>query len=169
MRERVLQSEPMDDRKPGDMLFKKTMTLTEKNRDLSIYGHYFEKDGKRIDPKEVFLEMTIEEKNREVCEMLGCWHEFNDVPGDFICSCGDDHRVTNMPQNPNFIKDLVSLLREMMKREDWREFSEQIGLWHWVSDKTPAEHLVRTELVLDTEGKLLCAAYEFLKGREINE
>lgn len=164
------------------------MTLTEKNRDLSIYGHYFEKDGKRIDPKEVFVEMTIEEKNRAVCEMLGiCWHEPEDWSHTYQEHCRTPEGYEDIERtqtgkrckfckkdmrellpNPNYILDPVSLLREMMKREDWIEFIDNAGVGLW-SNRTyngiMSEH-INIEFLLDDTGKLLCAAGEWMKEQK---
>jgi hypothetical protein len=81
--------------------------------------------------------MTTEQMNRAVAEWLGiCWHKL--IPyaihdGTTICrNCKKSFPIMNMfnaDLNPDFScgAGIIRLLEEMMKREDWDEFSLEVG------------------------------------------
>ena len=58
------------------------------------------------------------------------------------------------------------VLGEMIKREDWMEFSKTIGFWS-VGLRPMKERFffIRCDLILNTTGKLADLAIEFLRGR----
>jgi hypothetical protein len=118
--------------------------------------------------------MTLTEKNRAVCEMLGIVHTVHPIgQAGYGCSCGFNSNFPSVMfdhiQNsiPDFCADPVSLLREMMKRGDWLGDYGFRETFHEDDDGdacTPEQRMA--ELLTDQTGKLLEAAWEFLKGRE---
>lgn len=108
-------------------------------------------------------EMSKEEVNQELCEKLGlCWHEPVRTaqwppPLDYVCRKCSEH----IPKNPDFFSDLgkVMLLREMMKRKDWRGFISVIG-----DNCCEFSELVELKYIL-IDGLLAKAALEWLRRK----
>ena len=65
---------------------------------------------------------------------------------------------------PDFKSDPRLVLREMMKREDWPEFSER--LFWYIADKTEIIKNFCEVFILDTTGKLVKDAIKFMKEKE---
>lgn len=94
------------------------------------------------------------------CEELAkrleiCWHYYVREP--YQCSCGAYYESQNdlvrhlEVNNPDFL-DPVVVLREMVKRADWRSFAQHIAYTaQGIEDYT-----------IDTTGKVALAALEWL-------
>lgn len=91
--------------------------------------------------------------NKKLCQHLGiCWHEYP-LTGRCACiKCG----YSGSDVNPDFTRDPLALLREMMKREDWNAFKTAVV--HSLDDFL--------SLITDTSGALAKAAAEWFRGRE---
>ena len=108
--------------------------------------------------------------NREFAEMVGlCWHEQRgiDENGSPYCSCGFKIHITASEldmhiekSNSNYAADPRLVLREMRKREDWPEFIQWLFREYVSFEQIPywLEYFI-----LDTTGRCLCAAIEFMK------
>ena len=63
----------------------------------------------------------------------------------------------------DFISSPTLVLKEMMRREDWPEFSKVSGFWN-VPFQARTKYFINVDYILDeTEGLLLKAAIEFLE------
>ena len=109
-------------------------------------------------------------KNKELHELLGLhWHEYmwkddDTIPGGGLFECGCGHKTHfqwSFKINPDYASDPRLVLREMMKREDWESFQEEVcigvgegGMWSWG---------FHADLILDTTGKLRDLAIRWLK------
>ena len=114
--------------------------------------------------------------NREFQELIGgkCWHDLvpNDWPHNrllpikhFKCTkCGIYTNSCEADINPDYAADPRLVLREMMKREDWPDFSER--LFWYIADKTELIKNFCEVFILDTTGKLRDAAIKFMKEKE---
>ena len=106
--------------------------------------------------------------NRHFAELVGlCWHIYGYSPND------PSLRVPRCPKcqieieynfhNPDFVLHPTLVLREMMRREDWPEFSKVSGFWN-VPFQARTKYFINVDYILDeTEGLLLKAAIEFLE------
>jgi len=79
-------------------------------------------------------QMTPGEVNREIVERSGGkWNETREVictvSLDLDCAHCDNEDCPAKHPNPDYHSDPVALLRVMMGREDWPEFSKRIGFW----------------------------------------
>lgn len=115
--------------------------------------------------------MTNDQKNKEMCQLLGIpWHAPRPNPqgkiGENRCMCGKMYITTKElrfhvsqreDENPNFIIDPVSLLKELKKREDWEAF---IYFKHDGYD--PLKYCFE-DYLLDQTGKLLDLALEWMR------
>jgi hypothetical protein len=114
--------------------------------------------------------MTTEQKNREVTEWLGiCWHEWDWRETSYRCTkCNSYLRDIPVPTHPDFSQGagIVRLLEEMMKREDWDDFSKQIGFWSVGFRPLKIRYFYLRSDYITTPGKLLKAVWEWFKGRE---
>jgi len=125
--------------------------------------------------------MTLTEKDVLNCEFAELveipWHEEISVTifcGEdrFRCSCGafydKRHELLDHVEksNPDYAADPRWVLREMVKRREWNNkmFSREIGIWDCglIGDED-WKHYTKTDLILDTTGKLRNKAIEFLK------
>ena len=112
--------------------------------------------------------MTNQDINRRFAELVGlCWHEWVASYSQRICKhCG--YRVSASdygPANPDFISDPRLVLREMMKRKDFLEFSRDKLDCPWEDDRVYWNY-VHTDYILDTTGLLAMAAIEWLEKEE---
>jgi hypothetical protein len=118
---------------------------------------------------------NIEQMNKEVAEWLGiCWHEDMSIEGKpdgaMLCRhCGQMFAGDHV-RNPDFSQDagIIRLLKEMMKREDWDEFSLEVGppiAKTLGFGRYPLEN--KSEAInhdyITTPGKLLDAVAEWIK------
>jgi len=111
----------------------------------------------------------MEELNKRLCKKLGIeWHE--DIYGGaafgaFFCSCRRQFPTPELLYahiaaiNPDFKRDPVALLRVMMEREDYDEFTISLFSKFMFSVGASREF---ARLITDTTGKLALAADERL-------
>ena len=75
-------------------------------------------------------EVKMMNKNQFVAEKLGmCWHDAEIIKGEFICRvCEKSTTNFNALLKPDFGDDagVVQLLRLMVVREDWKDFSKTL-------------------------------------------
>ena len=106
--------------------------------------------------------------NREFHELVGlCWcePEYFDTDFDKCPKCGAIYsRGREFTKHPDYAAAPLLVLREMVKREDWPEFLETIGGQITIANKLTA--WVFLDYILDTTGKLIGRAIDFLKGKE---
>ena len=126
------------------------------------------------------------DKNRELHELLGHdWHliiyhaESPNIIEYWSCSCGKiltnyylmkEHLKKN---NPDYAADPRLVLKELMKRKDWDNFSEFVLIAHtglcvtsMVVDSSVQLVLFPLYYISDTTGKLRDMAIEWLKGEK---
>ena len=114
-------------------------------------------------------------KNKRFAELVGiCWcePEYYNEDIDKCHKCGAIYSTgRRSTAHPDFAADPRIVLREMMKREDWPEFSNEIGPCKHKPDISPfnyppmeASEAVYYEYILDTTGKLRDAAIEWLEA-----
>jgi hypothetical protein len=120
--------------------------------------------------------MTNTERDKAICVALGIeWHESAEdsekVFIHVICSCGRHFKCQDTLErhidvsNPDFSTDSgkVMLLREVMKLEDWFEFSKIIGFWSVGLRPLKTRHFfIKSELITDTTGKFALEVYDWL-------
>lgn len=127
--------------------------------------------------------MTNTERDKAIWQALGhCWHESKlpaidvDRSGKYpdgshdlyeCMKCGKYYQRRNLP---DFSTDSgkVMLLREVMKLEDWFEFSKIIGFWSVGLRPLKTRHFfIKSELITDTTGKFALEVYDwfFRTGR----
>ena len=106
--------------------------------------------------------------NRELHEEFGyCWHEWEwsseNGQGAWKCrKCGKLSLERN--DNPDYVADPRLVIREMMKREDWSAFCDQIGHSYATHEtKAAAYDYIYLFYILDTTGKLAQLALDWLK------
>ena len=108
------------------------------------------------------------DKNRELHELLGlCWHEIVAIDRiNYVCSCGKVYKIDDKYAcvNPDYAADPRLVLREMMKREDWFEFVNEIGQM----EQNEGSDMIYLIYILDTTGKLRDLAIEWLKNNKGN-
>lgn len=117
--------------------------------------------------------MTTEQMNEDVVKWLGrCYHEIEFIPlgpeeFPYCKHCRrqdiswhweypDGHCVRIPDDRPDFSKGtgIILLLKEMMKREDWRDFRDEWLCIH--GDYVPCTYIT-------TPGKLLDAVWEWVR------
>ena len=107
--------------------------------------------------------------NRRFAELVGmCWHERID---EMTCTCGLGFRTNAIymhiqDSNPDFIANPTLVLKEMLKRKDWHNFLDIIGLPYW--DEHDIKHsAIDAMFILDeTEGLLVKAGIEWLEKEQ---
>ncbi len=101
----------------------------------------------------------LEAKNQEVAEWLG-------VPYQEWMTKGVNGKVYFHSQ-PNFIANPIELLLLMRERKDWRAFLyKKIEGTSCSNQEIKSIECVPVDLILDTTGELLEAAYEWLKQNQ---
>ncbi|MFH1448101.1 MAG: hypothetical protein ABIG39_04520 [Candidatus Micrarchaeota archaeon] len=117
-------------------------------------------------------------KNKELHELLGlCWHE--EVPSSKIfnyrCLCGYEVETQIRllgkhirENNPDYASDPRLVLREMMKREDFRLFMARLMYYGDTAGAIDWDEDITIDLILDTTGKLRDMAIEWLKNNKGN-
>ncbi len=121
--------------------------------------------------------MTTEQKNIEVAEKLGmCWHEWDWRETSYRCTkCNSNLMDIPVPTHPDFSQGegIVRLLEEMMKREDYAQFSVNHNFipYDLEFSNHPFIQLCHCKWAIPSDyitipGKLLDAVWEWFKGRE---
>jgi len=105
------------------------------------------------------------DKNRELHELLGlCWHEYPGPTEWLGCNCLKCGRLYRgeHDDNPDYTTDPRLVLREMMKREDWRGLK---GFATYLTTELGGRRFldIPLTLILDTTGKLRDMAMDKLK------
>ena len=114
--------------------------------------------------------------NKRFAELAGiCWHEQRMAPivdGEALCSCGflfDRRDIIKhiKKSNPDF-SDPIAVLRVVMEREDWPEFS--IYLWNhfeWPTRDSYTTTVMERSILLDyllTPGLLRDEAIKWMEA-----
>lgn len=110
--------------------------------------------------------MATDQINKRLAELVGIpWNE----PWEELDECTGKVEICGKYDNPDFCADPRLVLREMMKREDWRLFSMVKGFWnvhrHPVATPTYTDAYLNVDDILDTTGKLALAAIAYLEGK----
>ena len=107
--------------------------------------------------------------NKELHELLGhCWHETEWVPGQGLrckkCKIWAVHSPDphyeiqdRLSPGPDYAADPRLVLREMEKREDWKNFTT------YLMNRIDFTYPLFENYILDTTGKLRDLAIEWLK------
>jgi len=123
----------------------------------------------------------MDPRNKKFAELCGiCWHEDEWINHKYICKKCKASLSDSLPGmwNPDFVIHPTLVLREMMKRDDWYDFSHSL----WVetfSEVTTSklsinyqvefmiERSIPNRYILDTtEGRLLDAAIKFMEEKQ---
>ena len=123
---------------------------------------------------------TYEQMNEDVVKWLGrCYHEIEFIPlgpeeFPYCKHCRrqdiswhweypDGHCVRIPDDRPDFSKGtgIILLLKEMMKREDWKLFADMI-----IGVRVLNHHYVHTDYIIE-EGALLKAVWEWSRRQDV--